>query len=167
MKQRAIVIIFSILLIALYLYAAITKLTDYYNFQFGLSESPFISQYAGILSWAIPVVEIMIAALLVWPSTRLAGFYLSFGLMSLFTLYIAAMLVSGSEIPCSCGGVLEKMSWPMHIVFNSFFVLISAAAISLERKRKRTKLVSVNLRNITYAKGHPSTTGADRLPDPH
>jgi len=126
------------LYITLFVYAATTKLLDYYNFQFGLTESPFISPFANILAWAVPASELIIAALLVIPALRLAGLYASLLLMSLFTIYIAAMLLFGSDIPCSCGGVLEEMSWGMHIVFNSVFVLLSAYGIYLTRRKRRT-----------------------------
>src|SRR5687768_8901096 len=124
MNRRVIAIVLSIPLIALWLYAAISKLADYYNFEFGLSESPFIGRFSVLLSYSIPILEIIIALLLVWPRTQLAGFYSSLILLLVFIVYIVAMLLSVSEIPCSCGGVIEKLSWPMHIVFNSFFALI-------------------------------------------
>jgi hypothetical protein len=145
MNRRVIAIVLSIPLIALWLYAAITKLTDYYNFEFGLSESPFIGQFSGLLSYGIPILEIIIAILLAWPRARLAGFYSSFILLVLFIFYIGAMLLSGSEIPCSCGGVIEQLSWPMHIVFNSFFALIGLAGILLETKRKRSAYTHLTL----------------------
>ena len=124
--------------ITLFVYAATAKLLDYYNFQFGLTESPFIAPFASILAWAVPATEYLIVALLVIPATRSAGLYASFGLMSLFTIYIASMLLSGSDIPCSCGGVLEEMSWRTHIIFNCFFVALSARGIYLHRKKRRT-----------------------------
>lgn len=137
MTSRRFAGIVSLLLILLFVYTAGSKLADYDNFQFGLSESPYIASYAGMLAWAIPGVELLIVALLLFPSFRLTGLYASFVLMLLFTLYIAAMLLSGMDIPCSCGGVLEEMSWSMHIVFNSVFVVLSAIAIILETKQRR------------------------------
>jgi uncharacterized membrane protein YphA (DoxX/SURF4 family) len=124
--------------ISLFVYAATAKLLDYYNFQFGLIESPFIAPFANILAWAVPATELIITTLLVIPVARLAGLYASFVLMSLFTIYIAAMLLFGSDIPCSCGGVLEEMSWSTHILFNCFFVALSAWGIYLQRKKRRT-----------------------------
>jgi hypothetical protein len=124
--------------ITLFVYAATAKLLDYYEFHFGLTESPIIAPFANILAWAVPATEYIIVALLVIPATRLAGLYSSFLLMSLFTIYIAAMLLSGSDIPCSCGGVLEEMSWGTHILFNCFFVALSAWGIYLQRKKRRT-----------------------------
>lgn len=137
MKKSFIVGIISLLLILLMVYAAIAKLNDYYNFRFGLSESPIIAPFAGLLVWAVPVSELLIAAMLSLPFLRLAGLYASFVLMLLFTLYIIVMLSFYEDIPCSCGGILEEMSWGAHIAFNLGFVLLSAWAIMLEKKRRR------------------------------
>lgn len=136
-KSNAAIMIISTLIIALFVYTAGAKLLDYHNFHFGLTESPFIAPFADILAWAIPVIELLIVVMLIVPAWRLAGLYASGILMSLFTVYIAAMLLFGSEIPCSCGGVLEEMSWGAHIVFNSAFVAMSATGIYLQRKKRR------------------------------
>lgn len=143
MKKKFIVGIVSLLHIVLFVYAALAKLTDYYNFQFGLSESPLIAPFAPVLAWAVPSVELGIALLLALPFFRLTGLYASFVLMSLFTLYIASMLGFGEDIPCSCGGIIGELSWGMHIVFNSVFVVLSGIAIWIERKRRRELLQKV------------------------
>ncbi|MBO9565456.1 MAG: hypothetical protein J7621_21950 [Niastella sp.] len=145
MNKRFIVGIVSLLLILLMVYAAQAKLRDYYNFQFGLSESPIIAPFAGVLAWAVPATELIIAAMLVLPRLRLAGLYASFVLMILFTLYIIVMLSFYDDIPCSCGGVLEEMSWGVHIAFNLAFVLGSAWAIMLEKKRRRRPPASITV----------------------
>jgi hypothetical protein len=160
MNRGIFIILITLLHVALFLYAAVSKLMDYYNFEFGLSESPFISAFAGILAWTVPGVELLIVVLLLLPVTRLAGLYASFVLMLSFTVYIAAMLLSSAEIPCSCGGVLEELSWPMHIVFNSVFVVLSAIGIVLERKRRKVrKTIPTNFLTPLYAKRYP--TAAD------
>lgn len=135
------------LVIILFVYAALAKVMDYSNFQFGLSESPLIAPFAVILSWAIPVSELIIAVMLAIPAWRLIGFYAAFVLMLLFTLYIGGLLAVGTEIPCSCGGVLEHMSWGVHLVFNAVYVVLCGIGIQLElKKRKRlVQQISPNL----------------------
>ncbi len=100
--------IISLLLILLMVYAALAKLNDYDNFRFGLSESPIIAPFAGILVWAVPATELLIAAMLALSFLRLAGLYASFVLMLLFTLYIVVMLSFYDHIPCSCGGCIGR-----------------------------------------------------------
>jgi hypothetical protein len=132
------ILIICTLIIALFIYTAVAKLLDYSNFRFGLSESPLIASFAGPLSWLIPGSELGIAIMLMVPAWRLAGLYASFVLLFLFTVYIAAMLMTGVEMPCSCGGVIEDLSWGAHVAFNSAFVLLSALGIWLMKMKRRS-----------------------------
>jgi hypothetical protein len=124
--------VISSLLIILFIYTSLSKLSAYDNFIAQLSKSPFITSYATAIAWSIPTVEILISLLLVIKKTRLIGFYASFFLMSLFTAYLIIMLNFSYHIPCSCGGVLQYLSWNEHIVFNSFFIVIAGAGVLLK-----------------------------------
>lgn len=129
----------SFLLVLLFMYAAISKLADYGEFKAGLADAPHIGQYAAVLAWFIPALEIYISLMLLFEATRLTGLYASFVLMAAFTVYIGYLLGSGSDLPCECGGILNEMSWETHLVFNCFFVALSGAAAIVERRRlKRT-----------------------------
>src|SRR5882757_6388457 len=112
MKRTNLIIdIISILLILLFSYASITKLLDYDNFQIQLSKSPMLVQVTTLTAWFIPSIELIVAGLLIFNKTRIAGLYGSLTLMSLFTFYIIAILNFSEHIPCSCGGVLDKLNW--------------------------------------------------------
>lgn len=145
MNTRSFVQGISLLLILLMVYAAVAKLADFYNFRAGLEDSPIIAPFAPLLVWAVPITELIIAVLLLIPSLRLAGLYASFTLMFLFTVYIIVMVSFYDDIPCSCGGILEDMSWGVHIAFNSLFVFLSAWAIMMEKKRRRRLLIPRNI----------------------
>jgi hypothetical protein len=58
----------------------------------------------------------------------------------MFTTYIFLILNFSDYIPCSCGGVLEKMGWTEHIVFNLIFIVIAAIGVFyLEMNRATLK----------------------------
>lgn len=124
------------LLLLLFLYTGINKLEERELFQVILSKSPFLSSFAGLLSWIIPFIELFVSALLFFPNTRVYGLKFSIVLMAGFTLYIAYMLLSASHLPCSCGGVLKNMSWLEHLVFNIIFLLLSITALRLRKGSK-------------------------------
>lgn len=134
MKRNTVVEIISSLLVLLFVYAAVSKLLDYQTFKVQLSKSPFITQFAGVTAWALPVGELLVAAALTFKVTRLLGLYASLFLMTMFTAYIWAMLNYSYYIPCSCGGVLSKMDWNTHLWFNAGFVFISVMGINLQSK---------------------------------
>lgn len=127
----------SILLALLFIYAAASKMLDFENFQVQLAQSPLLSAYAGIISYAILIVEFGVAIMLCLTSSRLIGLYASLGLMSAFTIYIYLILNFSDFIPCSCGGILEKLGWKEHLIFNIFFVIMAFAAILYGERRDR------------------------------
>lgn len=131
MKRTTIVLIISLLLTVLFLYAAINKLVIYNKFHAQLAESPYLSRFASFLVWAVPSIEIVIAVLLINYKTRLLGLYGSFFLMLFFTVYIYILLHFAPRLPCGCGGIIEKLNWNGHFYFNLFFTLISGIGLIL------------------------------------
>jgi hypothetical protein len=147
-KSKNIILdITCLLYVFLLVYAAMNKGLDFENFKVELGQSPLLSAFADWISWAVLIVEFVIAILLLFPNTRIKGLYAGFCLMSMFTAYIFIMLNYSSFLPCSCGGILEKMSWQEHLLFNIFFVLIAGLALWLNHPqsnsgKKSTRLLS-------------------------
>jgi hypothetical protein len=119
----------SLLLIFLFIYAAASKLLDYQKFQVQLGQSPMLTHFAGWVAWLIPGIEILISISLAFAKCRIVGLYASFSLMVMFTAYIIAITLYSEYVPCSCGGVLQHMTWNQHLVFNLLFVLLSLISI--------------------------------------
>jgi hypothetical protein len=61
---------------------------------------------------------------------------LSCGLMTLFTIYIAIILVVNNHIPCSCGGIIQSMSWKQHLLFNVACIILSVIGIRSSTTKK-------------------------------
>ena len=132
MKKNTIVELISALLLILFLYTALSKLLDFDKFKYQISQSPFITNISWLVIWSIPLAEIITSIFLIFKRTRLAGLYLSFFLMLLFTGYVFIMLRYSSYLPCSCGGVLSIMSWKQHFIFNMAFTGLSLAGIIVQ-----------------------------------
>ena len=135
--KTSLVITISYLYIFLFVYAAISKILDFENFQAQLGQSPLLSAYASIISYLVIITEIAFSILLAIPKYRIIALYLSVGLMSIFSTYIVLILNFSSFIPCSCGGVLEKLGWTEHLIFNLFFVVIGIIAILIVKLNKK------------------------------
>ncbi|KQW99402.1 MauE/DoxX family redox-associated membrane protein [Flavobacterium sp. Root420] len=120
-----------LLYIFLLVYAAMNKGLDFEKFKVELGQSPLLSAFASWISWVVLLIEFAITIFLLFPKTRFRALYAGFCLMSMFTAYIFIMLNFSSFLPCSCGGILEKMSWQQHLVFNIFFVVLGAWALWL------------------------------------
>jgi hypothetical protein len=137
-SRETLVQIISCLLILLFVYAASSKLLDYTKFSVELGKSPLLTAFAGYVAWSIPVIEIGIALLLTFKRSRLAGLYASFTIMILFTVYITYILLFSPYVPCSCGGVLQHLNWRTHLLFNIFFVLLSALGVMIYQPGRKT-----------------------------
>jgi hypothetical protein len=131
--------IISALLLLLFLYTSLSKLADHETFKNVLSASPLLKPVAGIVAWLLPVTELGIVVLLFVPFLRIKGLYASFILISLFTLYLIYMIIFTPHLPCSCGGVIKLLTWPQHIFFNLFFLLLSFTGIHLYKRTSKTK----------------------------
>lgn len=131
MKRSTSIAIISAVLLLLYLYAALSKLVDHERFQQALQMSPLFEKRSEFVAWALPVSEIIVALLLFIPRWRLKGLYASFILLAVFTFYLVYVVSFASHLPCTCGGIIQKLSWAQHIFFNIFFMILSLIAICL------------------------------------
>ena len=127
--KNAILEIICLLYVILFVYAALSKLLDFENFRVQLGQSPLLSAFAGSIAWIVPTLELLIAVLIVFKKCRLSGLFAAFSLMVMFTTYIYIILNYSSFVPCSCGGILEKMGWKEHLFFNFVFIMLAAAGI--------------------------------------
>ncbi|MCG2419388.1 hypothetical protein K8089_10165 [Aequorivita sp. F47161] len=145
--RKYIVDVVSLLFVLLFIYAAVSKLLDFETFTVQLAQSPLLSAYAGFIAYLVPTAEIGIAILLMVGRYRTLGLYASYLLMVMFTTYIFIILNFSDFIPCSCGGVLEKLSWTQHFIFNIVFILLAGVAVFLflQKKPKKTFLILATL----------------------
>jgi putative oxidoreductase len=138
MKTKIIIETIGALLIGLFLYASFSKYLDYASYKKAMYNQPFQAWFSAILLGVIPPAEILIALLLIPERTRIWGLYASFGIMTLFSLYIAAILLHLFPwVPCSCGGVIRQFTWQQHLFFNLFFLGISTAGIYMQARTER------------------------------
>src|SRR5690606_26070069 len=140
--------IISILFILLFVYAAVSKLINIERFKVQLSQSPLLTTYSNWVVWFVPLTELIIVLALLIPRYRLIGLYGCLGLMSAFSMYIIAILNFSDYIPCSCGGILDKMGWTEHLVFNIVFVVLAIVGIFLKTNMpsKRDKNIKQYIR---------------------
>lgn len=121
------------LCIFLLVYTAQAKIVEHDQFHKGLLKTPYLKDYALIISWLVPISELAIASLLIIPKTQRLGLYLFTIMMSIFTLYIASMLIWAEKKPCHCGGAIETLTWGQHLVFNIGFILLGIFGIYLHK----------------------------------
>lgn len=134
------IVVFSCIL--LFVYAALTKLLDYQKFAIQLGQSPMLTDFARFLAWSVPGVELLISLLLIFRATRLVGFYAALSLMTMFTSYIVLASRFSDYVPCSCGGIIQNLTWTQHLIFNLVFFLLVVIAILLYPNTLNHKVLS-------------------------
>lgn len=127
----------AVLLIILFVYTASSKLLDIAAFRKQMLNQPLPDVLKQNLVWLVPVFEITTSVFLIIKSARLYGFLIAFLLMLAFTVYVGLILANTfAYIPCSCGGILNTLSWKAHLIFNIVFTLLALAGVIIERKRR-------------------------------
>lgn len=130
------------LFIMLFGYTGIAKLMSIDRFEVEMFKgvSPFMqTNITPFLAIALPVFEIIVAIALIIPYTRRIALYVTLSLMVVFTLYVGAILSFVSVKPCTCGGVLQDMTWMEHLIFNFFFLILSVLGVIFYEKLNRPR----------------------------
>lgn len=122
------------LFIALFIYTAINKIITQESFERTISKIPLIGMFSYTISWMIPVIEFIIAVTLILPVIKKAGLYASLLLMFIFTIFLVYMVLSGNELPCSCGGIISSLTWNQHILFNIGFIILAITGLKLYKR---------------------------------
>lgn len=146
--KNNILLVICYLYMLLFTYAAISKILDFQNFKVQIGQSPLLSAFAGSISWLVPLVELVIVIMFLFTRFRLMALFASFSLMVMFTAYIFIILNYSSFVPCSCGGILEKLEWKEHLVFNIAFIILSIIGILIERNAASKELLILKPRNL-------------------
>lgn len=136
----------AVALMFLFVYTGTDKVINYYPFHATLKQSFLLKDFAEVIAVALPIFELVIAAMFlvgIGGSRRLLryAFLTSVITLSLFTIYLIYMVNFGGDLPCSCGGVIATMSWSHHILFN--MGCICAAGWGLWKLRKKTPATSI------------------------
>jgi len=129
------------LFIFLFTYTGITKSHKFELFSYVLSKSSLIGGNAKLVAWSILISESAAILLLIISPLRYYGFMTCAALMALFTGYILSMLMTQSTLPCSCGGILNKLSWKDHLYLNFILTVLAVVGLFLEKKKHSKNLL--------------------------
>ncbi|MDH5825832.1 MauE/DoxX family redox-associated membrane protein [Sphingobacterium faecium] len=118
----------------LWAYISIPKLFKLKSFGEILGTQAIPKWSVPILTWLIPILEIAVVCLLLFPETRLLGLYFSFGLMLIFTFYVSGIIFQVYDIyPCPCGGFFKHLTWRKHLQVNIWLTGIALVGILMEQ----------------------------------
>lgn len=151
MKQKTYHILSEIacfLFIGLFVYTATNKLLDHVNFREQLTVVTGNSFWGLSLSYFVPVAELVVAGLLCFQVTKLTGLYFFCGLFVLFSAYIVYLMAGDKPLPCSCGGIINKLSWRQHLIFNICVLCAGIATIFLNHTTNQASQQHLNKKSF-------------------
>lgn len=144
MKKPTLTNITCTILVSIFVYTGVNKLTEISNFQAVLSKSTFLKPIYIPVSWIIPSIEIVTALVLAFAKSKIIGLWIAVILLTMFTVYISGMLalLHHKDLPCSCGGIINKLSWPEHVILN--LALLTLSSYTLYRIKSNKLLPAGN-----------------------
>ena len=117
-------------LILLWTYTGLDKLLRYEESRKAFHNQTFPPELAELLSWAVPLSELILAAFLLIPVLRWWGHLGSLLLLTVFITYIGLIWVGAfPRVPCNCAGILESLDWSTHFWLNLGFIFLSVLGI--------------------------------------
>jgi thiol-disulfide isomerase/thioredoxin/uncharacterized membrane protein YphA (DoxX/SURF4 family) len=137
MKKILLADIITFFFVLLFVYTGAAKLADIHLMKEQLLSAPLVGTpwMANIVTWALPIGELLLALALVIPRFQLKALYVTLGLMTVFTIYVVVILFMDNHISCSCGGIIEQLSPKQHVLFNGACVILSGLAIVIRRRQ--------------------------------
>jgi len=130
----------AFILAVMFFYAGFSKMLDFEGFQVSMRRQPFHSGLMAVFIWILPPLEIVIGISLFIPKYIKIGFCTATIVMAMFTIYSLAILFGFfKNVPCSCGGIIQHLSWQQHLIFNSTFLFLALLGSLLTRLQNTNK----------------------------
>lgn len=123
------------ILVVIWTYTGTEKLLDWNRSWNAFHNQTFPRELADIISYVIPISEILLALLLAFTFTRWWGLIGSLLLLSVLNTYIGLIWWGAfPRVPCNCAGFLESMGWEAHFWFNAVLTLMVVFVLFLNKK---------------------------------
>ena len=143
-KENIILETTRLILIILFSYSSIIKLFNVTKFMRTLLVSHFPEEIANIIAFAVVFSEIIIVLLLIINYTKLIGLYSSLISFLIFTCYIIYMKIWLPKLPCSCGGLIQKLTWNQHLIMNVVFSVLIYFVLKMNKRAATPNIYSNN-----------------------
>jgi uncharacterized membrane protein YphA (DoxX/SURF4 family) len=123
----------TFILVFVWAYSGIEKFLNFQKSRNAFHNQTFPSELAEVLSYAVPLMEILLALLLVFILTRWWGLLGSLILLTVFNTYVGLIWWGAfPRVPCNCAGFIESMGWPGHFWFNSLLIAMTVFLLRIQ-----------------------------------
>lgn len=129
-SYKTTVIAFVILInFVVYFYSGVDKLIHFNEFVLNFSKSPFApSDLINELSFCVVGIELGICFLCFFNKFQKLACLLFMIMSYVFSGYVLLMITYSPYLPCSCGGLIDFLTWNEHLALNISLTTISGYA---------------------------------------
>jgi hypothetical protein len=133
MKRKIFVEATCTLFVILFFYTAVSKIIDFSMFYRTLHDSRFklVGKAAPVLVVAVPLAEILVSIGLVLERYKTRALRATMVMMAIFLAYVAGLMIfiPFGRLPCSCGGIMQQITWHNHLYLNIALTILAALAL--------------------------------------
>ncbi|MHA4806562.1 MauE/DoxX family redox-associated membrane protein [Flavitalea flava] len=112
-----------------FFYDGIYKLVHIQEYQFWLKHAAFVKLMPGYFTYTIPLVEVVLAILILIPLSRVFALYLSMILPIIFILYVMSSFLFSPLIFWPFHGLWAHPSWMQKMVYSLLLSWLAFTAI--------------------------------------
>ncbi|WP_343748189.1 MauE/DoxX family redox-associated membrane protein [Fluviicola sp.] len=135
--KNNILTVICILFALIWGFAGLLKIIAHEAYYDNLIGSAIYRDYADILFYLLPTLEILAGMMLFWKRTLTIGLSLTvvlFGVYTAFNVYILLM----DNPPCSCHGFIKRLDWKQHLIVHVSLLVLALLALGLHLQTKFT-----------------------------
>jgi hypothetical protein len=112
-----------------YFYSGVDKLIHFDEFVVNFSKSPFApSEFINEVAFCVVGTELGICFLCFFNKFQKLACLLFMIISFIFSGYVFLMITYSPYLPCSCGGLINFLTWNEHLVLNILLTTISGYA---------------------------------------
>ncbi|UJP65823.1 MauE/DoxX family redox-associated membrane protein [Mongoliitalea daihaiensis] len=120
------------ILVGLWTYSGFEKLIAWDRSWSAFHNQTFPSDLAAILSYVVPISELVLAMLLILGRTRWWGLMGSVLLLTVFSTYVGLVWWGAfPRVPCNCAGFIESIGWGAHLVMNLSLISVTVLVLGI------------------------------------
>jgi hypothetical protein len=120
------------------LYVGGSKFFELEKFKKTFEFIPLMRPFSWPLAVLIPVVEVITALSFLEDKFRRTSIAISTFLMLSFTIFTVFITKYAGTTPCTCGGVIQHLSWLQHLYLNIALLILAILGILFPLKVNTT-----------------------------
>lgn len=126
-------------LIVVWGYTGFEKFIRFEQTQKAFLNQPLPNWLEAYLAYLIPGLELLIALLLLFSSTRWWGYLGSILILTVFITYVGMIWVGVfPRVPCNCAGIIESLGWAEHFLLNLLLIGLAILGLWMEKGKYKT-----------------------------